>query len=227
MKKTLLLLLIFTGFELYAQNPNDAVIVYGSGTARYMEIKAKPEKTKGSVYLSENWRVGNIYLFSGEEIKNYPIKYDIKKLRYEIKVDNNIKILSIGAIKKVEWFVPETGEKTVFINSSDYKNIDGYGMLQVLSKGKLTLLKKTDLKLIDGNYNTALDVGSRASKYVKSTKYFALYNNKVKKVKTRKRKVLKLFGNKYDTVKSWAKEQGLKYNKDQDLTKIFDYYNSI
>ena len=229
MRKTLLLLFVLLGMNLFAQNPNDAIAVFsgGGGTMRMMEIKAKPEKTKGSIYYNKLWRTGNIYLFSGEEIKNYPLKYDLKSLRYEINVDNSIKIISIGAIKKVEWFIPETGGKEIFVNTSSYDDIDGYGMIKVLTEGKITLLKKTELKLIEGNYNTALNVGNRASKYVKNEKYFALFNDEVKKVITRKRRVLRLFGDKYDDVKKWAKEQGLSYNKDRDLSKIFNYYNSI
>ena len=104
MKKLFFILLAFFSTAAFSQNSNDAIVVFSGGVMRTMNIKSKPKETKGSVYYSDSWRTGNIYLFSGEIIKNYPLKYDLKKQEIEIQVDDDIKVIAVGAVKKVEWF---------------------------------------------------------------------------------------------------------------------------
>ena len=47
------------------------------------------------------------------------------------------------------------------------------------------------------------------------------------KIKKNKRKVLKIFYDKAEQVKEYAKENSLSFKDDCDLAKIFEYYNSL
>ncbi|MCD6556589.1 MAG: hypothetical protein J7K64_05280, partial [Bacteroidales bacterium] len=93
--------------------------------------------------------------------------------------------------------------------------------------GKISLLKKTNLKLLSSNYNQALVAGENYDKFVKENKYYIYINNKIYSVKRNKRKILKFFNDKTERVEKFASENNLSFKNDSDLTKIFNYYNSL
>ena len=227
MKKLFFILLAFFSTAAFSQNSNDAIVVFSGGVMRTMNIKSKPKETKGSVYYSDSWRTGNIYLFSGEIIKNYPLKYDLKKQEIEIQVDDDIKVIAVGAVKKVEWFNFNINSNEIFINCSSYDGAGKVGMYKVISDNKIVFLKKTGLKILESNYNQALDVGSQSNRYIKDDKYYISKNGKVKLIRKRKKQILKLFGDDAEKIQIFANENRLNFKKESDLSKIFNFYNSI
>ncbi len=226
MKSLIASVLVLISFSSFAQNPNDAIIVVSGGGIRTMNIKSKPKETKGSYYYNDVWYTGTIKLFSGEEVQAYPLKYDMKMNQIDIKVNESVKIISIGAVKEIIWVNP-TGQSEVLRNISMYKNIEGYGFFSVLSEGKLSLLKKTELNLLDANYNTAMDVGSQSDKYVKKEIYYIKSEDKISQIKKRKKTFLNKFEDKAEKVELFASENNLNFKDDVDLEKIFNYYNSL
>ena len=226
MKNLIASILVLISLSSFAQNPNDAVIVISGGSIRTMNIKSKPKETKGSYYYNDKWYTGTIKLFSGEEVQAYPLKYDMKMNQIDIKVNESVKVLSIGAVKEIIWVKP-TGRSEVLRNISLYKNIEGYGFVSVLADGKLSLFKKTELSLLGSNYNTAMDVGSQSDKYVKKEKYFIKSGDKIILIKKKKKNILNKFKDKAEEVELYATENNLNFKDDIDLEKIFNYYNSL
>ena len=47
------------------------------------------------------------------------------------------------------------------------------------------------------------------------------------KMQRNKRKILKFFNDKTERVEKFASENNLSFKNDSDLTKIFNYYNSL
>ncbi len=226
MKFLALLISIATFFTLSAQNPNDALVSFSGGV---VSIKNMPEKTinvKGSVYQYDEWSLGNLLMKSGETLKAYPLKYDLKYSRYEIKDNETVKVLSLMDVKEASWMLPN-GNAEHYINSSEFEHIGYHGMFKVITTGKLTLLKSTSLRIEESYYNPALDVGSNERKYVKKSTYYVMTNGKLTPIKTTRKSILKQFGDQSDTVNKWVKENTLKYNNDTDLAKIFNYYHSL
>lgn len=222
---TISFLIIFY-FSAFAQNPNDDLFVNtGGGGMRIKNIKAKPKATKGTYYYVKNWRVGTIKLFSGEVIENYPLKYDMKMNQIDIKVDEEIKALSIGSVKEIAW-TKSNGDTELLKNARIY-NKNEHGLLSIINNGNTPLLKKTSLKIQESNYNAALDVGNQAKKYIKTEEYYTISNGNLKKTRKSKRSFNKLFSDKTNIVKTYVKQNNLSYKKDNDLAKIFEYYNSL
>ena len=128
MKSFFATVIILISVTTYAQNLNDAVIVVNGGTVQTMDIKSKPKETEGSFYYNDDWYTGTIKLFSGEEIQAYPLKYDMKMNQIDIKVNESVKVISIGAIKEITWLKPD-GKPEVLRNISLFNKIEGYGFL--------------------------------------------------------------------------------------------------
>lgn len=226
MKIIIALAILLISFSSFAQNPNDAIIVITGGGIQTMNIKSKPKDTKGSYYYNDEWYTGTVKLFSGEEVQAYPLKYDMKMNQIDIKVNESVKVISIGAVKEIIWVKP-TGQPEILRNVSLYKNFEGYGFLSVLAEGSFTLLKKTELEMLESNYNGAVDAGSESKRYIKKESYYIKSEDKISKIKKRKKTFLKRFKDKAEKVDFFASENSLNFKNDIDLKKIFNYYNSL
>lgn len=222
---SIILLLITFGLGTSAQK----VEVYsysGSGASTTLHIQTKKLEEKGSYYYNDYWQTGEIILISGDVIKDYPFKYDIKKNIIEIKVDDIIKVLSIGRVKEIIW-VDKKGKIEVLRNTMLYENYSGTGFFSILYEGKKSFLKKTFLKIIDPNYVNALDVGEQDKKIVKRDLYFVAEGNQVFSIKKKRKQILKQLGEKADNVKNYADENNLNFKDDNNIVKIFNYYNNL
>ncbi len=230
MKKIIFALFCIISIHVSAQVSGNAgsIVVFSSGGAMsFMEVKSKPSTTVGSVYYNDEWNYGDIYLFSGESIQNYWLKYDLKNQKIEIKVDTSIKVINIAAVKQIEWF-DKSHSKKIFINCAEFPNAPNkLGIFELMSEGKIKLLKKTVLDVLESNYNPVMNVGNKDSKYFKKTQYFVDYNDKFREIRKGKRPILKLMAEKSKEVENFARLQNLSYKKDSDLEQIFNYYNSL
>ena len=175
---------------------------------------------------SDNWKVGKVFLLTGEVVKDYPIRYDIKKNIIEIKAKTEVKVLSAGRVKEINW-LGDDGNLEILRNTKIYNNFNEVGFFTILDEGRKSFVKKKTLEVIEVNYVNALDIGEQERAIVKKDKYFVVDNNMIISLKKSKRHMLKLFATKANVVKQYAKNNNLSYKKNSDVIKIFDYYNSL
>lgn len=230
MKNIILISVLFSGLNIFAQNPNDAIIRFtGGGTAVVQDFKSEQECNliKGSFYYNDDWNNGNLILINDKTINGYPLKYDLSHNNIQIKTPDDIKIISIGAVKEVTWLT-KNGTIEILKNCSLFKNSkEKIGFYSIVYNGNISLFKKTDLKILSSNYNGTVVAGDKCDKYVKENKYYIYTNDKIYSVKKNKRKILKFFNNKAEKVEEFASENNLSFKKEYDLAKIFNYYNSL
>ena len=104
-----------------------------------------PGGVKGSTYLDKKWNLATTLLFKSEKLpEGYPVKYELKENELEVKASNGIKILDTKNIKSLVWKDSITQEPKYFISGSEYTD-EGTplnGLLEVLSDGKVPLLKR-------------------------------------------------------------------------------------
>jgi len=223
---SILFFFAFLYSSIFAQNPNDAVVIYSGGAMRTMNIQNKKTETEGSFYYNNDWYTGDIELFSGEIIKNYPLKYDMKMQQIDIKVEGGVKFVNAHTVKVISW-VHSTGAVEVLKNVSNFKEFNGTGFFSILSEGKVTLLKKTELTLLEANYNAAMDVGAENNKYVKKEKYYILKGNSVQEIKKSKKAISVILSDHISKVDEYVNQYNLNVKEEYDLIKIFDFYNSL
>jgi hypothetical protein len=227
MKKFLLSVFVtFNTVILFAQNPADAVYVFSGGVLRTMNVQNKKIETEGSCYYNDEWSRGDIELFSGEIIKDYPLKYDMKNKQIDILVNDEVKFVTLGAVKEIKWLLPN-GNYEVMKNVSQYKDYSGSGFFSILIDGKVTFMEKTDLMLLESNYNAAMDVGSEKNKYIKKKKFYAQKDNQLIEIKKTKKSVTKLLSDQKTKIEEYVIQNKLSFKNEIDLIKVFNYYNNI
>jgi len=223
MKRIIIFFLVLISIQSYSQKV-EVYKIGGHGVTSHLQLVTKEEKKdKLSVYYYNDWKMARIVLFTGEEIRSYPVKYDLTRNIIEIKTEEEIKLLSIGRVNEIHWTA--TGE--VFYNTMIFDNFDEQGFFTKLHEGKISLLKKPYMKVIESNYVAEFDAGEEEDQYVKRFKYYYVIDNKVREFKKSKRNVLKLFNDNSEQIKDYISSKKLKCNNDIDLIKIFNYYENL
>jgi hypothetical protein len=179
MKKNVIsaaVLAIMLSFQAHAQT------VVGGNNAAGMDIQTgpggfitqlppAPPEVKGSYYLTEDWKRGTLYL-QETALKDYYFRYDIQHNQFEIKTENQVKVLTGQRVAKFE---QDNGEGVAaYVNAKPYtlEGVPLQGFLQVIVDGNWDLVSKTEVKLVKAGYVAALDAGSPDSKLEKSEKYY-------------------------------------------------------
>ncbi|MBT4969765.1 MAG: hypothetical protein HOM80_12230 [Bacteroidetes bacterium] len=102
-----------------------------------------------------------------------------------------------------------------------------HGFFRTLSSGKITLLEKPAVKIIESDYNVALDVGHKERRYVKTIKLFVIIDGKVDELPRKKKTINSLVQDKSLEVETYRKENKLKFRKPEDIAKMISYYNGL
>lgn len=188
------------------------------------EIPLRPLETSGSVYLNEEFQKGNIFLKNNVEIKNYPIKYDLKYHRMEINSGADIKVLNWEKISKF-YFIE---------NQVEYRNVEYYnvpddlgGFFKVIATGDISLLQHTEIKIIPANYVPETDTGRRSDKIVKDDTYYLSKDKNVFKISGRKNKDLEFFTEKNSRIKEFVQDEKISFKDENDLVKLISFYNTL
>jgi hypothetical protein len=198
----------------------DQVVDRTSG--RYNEFQPRPEKIE-SVYLRDDWTYGTLMLLSGDTLTDLSLKYDIKNSLLEINTPAGIKVASLSKIKGFELAVMP--RKQLFLNANRQQVPGLTGLVEVLATGETSLYAKPSVEIIAGNYNAALDVGSRGDKAVKKEDLFLVKDGKATDVTRAGKKVVGQFQGREGEIEKYAKDNRLSFKKKEDLTKIIRFAN--
>ena len=230
MRNTLIIPLLFTLSAVFGQTSQKVVIIDNSVDPGMVdEIKLPPSKVKGSVYYTENWNIGKIYLNSGQILLNFPIRYDVENNRVEIRAGNTIKVCEWSQYSKFEWMDQELNDSVYFYNSSHFIYQDGtppIGALRILYNGETKVFAKPYVKILNSNYAPTVDIGDRDHKMVHRDAYAILYNGFIMEFKNKK-ELLDIIENKTDLLKNYMKKNSLKATKGEDLVQAMVYYDRI
>lgn len=210
--------------------PNPVVSQNGLSITTIDTYKKPTNKKLLTAYLNEDWQTGNIHLFTKEVVKGYPVKYDFGSDLAEIKDTKNDTVVYVPGhqIREFEVYSPQEKKVHVYINEFKYtKKAYPPVFYELLAAGKMELLKKIKVVLIKANYNSTLDVGSKTD--TKSLRFeLFVYNGKemIKLIKSKK-KILALLEDKKEQINQYIKDEKISVKKEEDLIKLFTYYNSL
>jgi hypothetical protein len=171
---------------------------------------------EGNKYLFENWKnKAVIHTLKNEQLIVVNMNLNIQRNAFESKVGgetftyrfNNIEKITIGNKAFKKYYFKGEGAIYEVIYESD----------------KFSLLQNHSLKFIAASVNTMVNQKDR---YIRSSDYFIIKNNKIKPCRLKKKSILKALGvNPKSTAKvnAFAKENKLSFKSEEDLKIIFDF----
>jgi len=189
------------------------------------KLKTPP---KGSVYLNENYTKGMIIVNDTSYIKDVKLNFNFYTDKIEVYQNDTIYNIDPYLVK---WFTLNGSNFGMYTTPGPLKKYNEFkdcNLVKLYYKENNTvLLEKYYLKLLKSNYNTAVDAGETSDTYVVYSKLYLVKDNNVYKFSKRKSSILNIFADQKDSLKTFVKDNNLKYNKLSDIIKIIAYYDSL
>lgn len=192
-------------------------------TAGFREFKPKPDAAVQSVYINDKWLNGVVVLTPSNEVKDIPIKYDVKNNLLEIHTKDGIKVANERQVKAFS--TKDVLEEHHYVNTDALKIKGLTGIAEVLVLGKMPLYGGIHLRKIPANYNPAMDVGSKVDTFVIDENLFIIKDNEAFDITKASKKILKYFGDKSPAIELYVKQNKLSYKEKNDIIKIVEEFN--
>lgn len=183
----------------------------------------------GDPYWDFHWGSSALELYNRKQlIENYLTRYDIRQHEFEFKFDNDIKVLRGDLVKTVIWKDSLTQQPRYLVNAKDYRedNVQLLGFFEVLVDSTNSLFKKVYLEILKPDFSPALNVGSKNTRIIKKENYYYNINREVYKIKSAKSFDI-LFQDKKVPMNNFIKKERIKFNRESDLVKVFNYFLSL
>lgn len=206
----------------------------------YYGVKQKPGVVKGDAYLDPEWHKAAVVFYpevvkrydpkAPDSIAGYPVRIDLINQSVEFQLKEGVKAVEVGSIKKIYY---EADRLVKLVNAKEFDNGETTpkGLVELMSSGKLTVVKEVILKLKEPTYNVALDVGEKDAKIYKKALYYYMEKkgnrSALVKFKPAKKQLLALMGGKADKVETYIDINNLNPKRDIDLQRILIYYNGL
>ncbi len=232
MKRYLALsILLISASGLYAQAVSTAEVTSNSNYTRMSSVYVTgavdeniddSDEVKGSAYLYPNYRLGAILQNDKVVAQNIAIKYNVYNDLFKGKVNIGTPEDEAHQIIKSKEFKVRIGDQLFMLgNDNTYYQV-------IYAGDKASLLKKHSKTYYERiQATTSLTRTSPARYKDKSVYYMVDADGNYKEFPTSKKKALKLFGEQQGAIKKFIKENKIKLSDDEDLKKLFEYYNSL
>ncbi|WCT12435.1 hypothetical protein [Mucilaginibacter jinjuensis] len=220
-KKTILLSfsILTTAFAANSQ-PLSSYLGTAWQTQTYSEVKGNP-------YCTETWTKGDVALKNGTVYKGMLVMYDQVADRLLFESEKGDTLAFVLPVHEFEMPVTEKG-KTIDHN---YRN--GFPAVnsntvetfyEVINDDKVKLLKRTKKTVLSHkDYGSA----NQVSEINANITYYILKNDVMAAIKPNSKSVLDALSDKSAEIEKHIKENNLDVKRDDDLNKIFTYYNSL
>ena len=160
-------------------------------------------------YLINEFVDGQIIDYEGEP-HEVSVRYRFLDDEMQIIHHQKIKALVQERIQKI--ILKHNDQFLTFIPFEYFeKKIKNIGYFQVISQGKLTLLK---------SYRSGKGG-------MKVTYFHKKFGTPAQELRMKKSSILKSFGDKKSTISKYIVQQNLNLKNEKDLIKVFDYFNSL
>lgn len=187
----------------------------------------------GTPYLNDKWTPAVITTLDGKTHENTPVLYNAHYDLVEAVVGKDTLILNSRLITSVEMPVTdENGVRYVTLKNgftSSSEKIESTNFFEIMYEGSsFTLMRKHYKFLKPSDFNAAYNTGSKFDEFqLQSSTYVKMLDGQIQKIRTNRRDILRLMGDKSKQVEDYAKKEKLKYDDDAHLVRIFAYYETL
>lgn len=222
MIRNALLALGLTTLLFYSSTSSAQQVVNMAEALDLISIRSQSDNESiiGSPYLNDEWAKGYILSAKGEKFEIESLKYNVYSKNFEFLKYDKAFTLPDGYI------ITEFKLNGHFFVRSAFKGGRKTDFFQVLSSGKLSLLKRFTCELTETQATEGL-IQVDKNKYLMKSEYYIQLDGEIpQKVKVRKDEYLVFMLDKAKEVKAHIKKNKLKSKKEEDLIKIFSFYNA-
>ena len=225
-----LFLVLFAMSSVTAQNntnilkafPKFAKLSTSTNTTQLFFItrNSVDKKVVGNPYLSD-WR--EAFLVSNEdEVFNVRARYRVFDDEFQIMLNGKVKAvypqMVKGIIFKDQAFVPAKFEVNDRV---------AYSFFELKSEGAISLLKRHGM-LVKSTKDGFLKINDQTDDlYYIVDEDDSSKSSVAERLSTKQKDVLKALGQYKQEVQTYASNNAVSYSKEEDIKKLFDYYNSI
>ncbi|MBD3749553.1 MAG: hypothetical protein IE931_08660 [Sphingobacteriales bacterium] len=214
-RMTILLLFVFVGITKaqYLQDVQGRPVMEKS----YTDIAGTP-------LLFAHWIPGDVKLDNGSSYQNIPLKYNlVDDILYFMNPKDSTMLEFVQPVKSFT-LKTLTGDLNY---ANGFPAVDGFkasSFYQILYDGKTKLLKKATKTVLENRpYNSA----TVERTFLDTVEYFTLQDGKTIKIRPSKKVLLELFGEKSNPMGDYLKKEKIDFKNDDDLIKVFKYYDSL
>lgn len=188
-------------------------------------------RTEGSPYYYDEYSYADITAANGKVYKAVLVKLDLVENLVLYKLDDGKEMIATTPLKKIRFYSSVIGEKMqpgVTLEAIEGAiNVDKAKVYEVLADGKTKLLKQITVIYTDEKrYGESTITRS----FKRSTTYYSLIGGsdaQPKKLTRSKPAIRDIFTSQKDNVRSYIDEHKLDCKSEEDLIKIFEYYQKI
>lgn len=188
------------------------------------EIKSKPQNIQGNVFMDEQWFVGNINFIDGSSLHEKPIRYNILSDLIEIRIGDTFKATAGSNVSAFE--INRAGVTETYVHAKTWlSSADGSGFFKVLVTGHYELYEKINIKIVQGSYVAALDMGDKEVSYTRTIEYYMWEGKQFQRIKLSRKHFAATFPEKKDLLLAFLKKNDINLKNPEDLQRTVRFMN--
>jgi len=186
------------------------------------------EGVDGHPYFSEKFTDATIVVNTGAVYKGVKARIDLCKQEIHFRLPSDSERIALpGLITEIILYDTVKSGIQSYKFQSGYPEVDNLKRdtyYQVLSDGKVTLLKSSIKKINKSKNEMSGEVSSQFDTY---EDHYLYIKYEMKRIKKDKEYLLNLFADKRKEMEAFAKDQRLNFKSIDSIKKLVDYYNSL
>ncbi|MFM7430813.1 MAG: hypothetical protein ACKO1F_13045 [Flammeovirgaceae bacterium] len=206
---------------------------YPSVNGILTDLKGEPIKEgstiveDGSPFFNPEWTVGDLLLSNGTRYVGVFVKINLysDRIHYQSRETKAESVAGEGIVHEIELKDPTKLDPIRF--RCQYPSIDKHDtktFYQVLTDGKVQLLKQIKKIFIE---EKAFNSATVTRRFDTDKSYYYFKDGKMVRLKRTKQSVLEALADQKGAVEEFMSSNKLSIRSDQDLVKIFSFYNSL
>jgi len=198
--------------------------IRGPGDPLYFGVKGTP-------YFINSFLKSNIVLNDGRTYTDIPLMYEAFNDAALILSNDDTLILDKTKVKGFTLKDKNAG-KTYYFEltavSPEKTDKHDFNFLEIASRGNIDFLIRHYCELAPANFDPTFSTGSHYDEYsINNSYYIKNSQGEIKKIKLNKKSILEILKGKVTEIKKFVSDNNLKYDKEQDAKRIFEFYNSF
>jgi hypothetical protein len=238
MKRLIISILFILPAIAFGQNDNSMVkteenlrnISRSAGMVMTTNMDELYEGIKGTPYLFDTWKEGNIFLKDSSLIRDINIKYNIytDDVLYLNSKSGDSLIIDRHRIDAFEIQGDSSADLLLFRDISlKPGSKDKSTFARVLYNGKTKLLIKYIKVFIKADYKGAYTAGRRYDEYTDNSQYYIIKDNELNRIRLNKKAIIKVLADRENEIKSFIDKEGTALDNENDVIKLLEYYDSL